>query len=271
MSDSNILDDFTNYCGFLLPDEMLSQDITEWPRSKFKRFQRDYGNIPSEFLNLTSTTNDFEINGEHEQKTAMKFLEFVQDSQEREKIAFKALENGIYGVRSRAVKLLGSKAIPRLNQFLNSDDQSFRLSGVAGLGNILKTEYDFGTLEGLTNALDDPAFGIWSSALRSLNQVLRYYSENIDFGNQVLHTLLRHERAISNEIIPRDEGWTNKNEATYSEVYFEALSHLKIEDIVNIDCDDLVNFMIESGLTSPNATVRRYCLDFLALNHIEKT
>ncbi|MDB2348373.1 HEAT repeat domain-containing protein [Candidatus Poseidoniales archaeon] len=253
-----------------MPDEMLRQDITEWPRSKFKRFERDYGNIPSEVQEeILRIANDFQINGEHEQKTAIGFLEFVQDSQEREKIAFKALENGIYGVRSRAVKLLGSKAIPRLNQFLNSDDQSFRLSGVAGLGDILTTEYDFGTLEGLTNALDDPAFGIWSNALRSLNQVLRYYSENVDFGNQVLHTLIRHERAISNEIISRDEGWTNKNEATYSEVYFEVLSDLKLEDIVNIDCDDLVNFMIESGLTSPNGTVRRYCWYFLAHNRIE--
>ncbi len=270
MSDNNILDDFANYCGFLLLDEMLSQDITEWPRRKFKRFQREHGIIPLEIQEeIIRIANDFENNGEYEQITAMRFLGFVQDSQEIEKIAFKAIEHEKYGVRSHAVKLLGSRAIPRLNQFLNSDDQSFRLSGVAGLGDILKTEYHFGTLEGLTNALDDPAFGIWSDALRSLNQVLRWYSECIDFGDKVLDTLIKHERAINNEIIPRDEGWKNKNEATYSEVYFEVLSDLKLEDIVNIDCDKLVNFIIEYGLKSSNGTVRRYSWYFLANNRIQ--
>ena len=270
MSDNNILDDFTNYCGFLLLDEMLSQDITEWPRRKFKKFQRDHGNIPSEIQEeIIRIANDFENNGEYEQITAMRFLGFVQDSQEIEKIAFKAIEHEKYGVRSSAVKLLGSRAIPLLNKFLESDDPNFRLSGVAGLGDILTKEYHFGTLEGLTNALDDQAFGVWSKALRSLNQALRWYSELIDFGNQVLHTLIKHERATSNEIIPRDEGWANKNEATYSEVYFEVLSDLKIEDIVNIDCDDLVNFMIECGLKSPNGTVRRYSWYFLANNRIQ--
>tara|TARA_B100000683_G_C12455534_1_gene541866 strand:- start:236 stop:1522 length:1287 start_codon:yes stop_codon:yes gene_type:complete len=270
MSDTNTLDGFLNYCGFLSLDDMFGQGITKWPSYDFQDWEDEYGNIPSEVEEeILRIVNDFENNDSHTCKTAMEFLEFVQDPQEREKIAFKALEHEIYGVRSRAVDLLGSKAIPRLNQFLNSDDQSFRLSGVAGLGDILTTEYHFETLEGLTNALDDPAFGIWSNALRSLNQALRWYSEYIDFGDKVLNTLIKHERATNNEIIPRDEGWKNKNEATYSEIYFEVLSDLEIKDIVNIDCDELVNFIIEYGLKSPNGTVRRYSWYFLAKNGIQ--
>jgi hypothetical protein len=110
-------------------------------------------------------------------------------------------------------------------------------------------------VELLASALNDSSFSIWNEALRKLNRMLQWYSDEIDFGASILTILLTHEKVSNNDIIPSEDGWKNRNQESYADVFF--------------DYQLLIDFMIEKGLTNQSGTVRRYSWYFLANNKIK--
>jgi hypothetical protein len=124
-------------------------------------------------------------------------------------------------------------------------------------------------VELLASALNDSSFSIWNEALRKLNRMLQWYSDEIDFGASILTILLTHEKVSNNDIIPSEDGWKNRNQESYADVFFDSLSNLKIKSMASLNYQLLIDFMIEKGLTNQSGTVRRYSWYFLANNKIK--
>ena len=247
---------------------MIEQEDDDWPLARVLLFAKQDG-IPIYMQDeILKAAVNLDLKVEYREE-AFRLLKYVDDADKRNQIALKGLEDNEYGVRDESSEILGLKAVPRLIEFLSSSKQELRLSGVASLGRILTRSYDIIAVEPLALALNDPSFGIWSNALRSLNKMLEWYSDEIDFGDIILGILLNHEKVSNTDLIPSEDGWNNSNQVSYADVFFESLSDLKIESMRTLNCQLLVDYMIEKGLTSNSGTVRRYSWYFLANNKIK--
>ena len=273
MADGRMVREFVSYCGYSSLEDMLDKGIFDWPKDKFWEFKDQYGSIPlivqEEILDLAETR--FEDDGDL-QETAFRFFEYVEDDYRKEEVAFNALEDNRYGIRGRAVDVLGVKSVPRLIQFLESNDLSFRQTGIDELesifsrGDKLRVTVQLTIYETLVKALDDASFLIWETAVSGL---VKYCKRGERLETQILLLLMDHPRSNNTEIIPQETGYQNRNGLTYTDAFFNLLSDIETNHLEKKNSDVLVDFMINSGLASTSGNVRRFSWYFLAKNGIQ--
>lgn len=273
MPGEKMVSEFVSYCGYSSLEDMFVRGIFDWPEDKFWEFKDQYGKIPlivqEEILNLAETK--FEGDGDL-QETAFGFFEYVEDNYQKEDVAFSALEDDRYGIRGCAVDVLGLKSVPRLIQFLESNDLNYRKTGIDELERIFRSGDDLivtvqlTIYETLVKALDDASYLIWETAVGGL---AKYCKRGERFETQILLLLMNHPRSHDTEIIPQEVGYQNKNEYAYTDAFFNHLSDLETKHLEKKHCDVLVDFMINSGLESTSGNVRRFSWYFLAKNGIQ--